>query len=76
MRTQTVTLTWSEELYTPKQYQSFRVGPFSRTLIIEEDEDAMEVMDRAYKEMEVFAKKITERKRAAYLESLKVLFPK
>lgn len=72
----TITVTWSEEVYTPRQYQSFRVGPFSRTIVVKANEDAMEVMDRAYRELEAFALKVRDRKRANYLESLKTLFPK
>lgn len=40
----TVTLTWGEEVFSPIQYQSFRVGPFSLTLTVPEGADAMEVV--------------------------------
>lgn len=52
-----VTYTWAEERYSPIQYQTFGVGPFSYTTEVREGETPEQAMDRARDFVKALAKK-------------------
>lgn len=64
----TVTVTWGEEMFGPKQFHMWRVGPFSATVLVLAHESLGAAMDRAMRELTAFAEKQREAKRAAYFK--------
>jgi hypothetical protein len=42
-----ITVTWGEEVFCPQPYQSFRLGPFSMTTKVKEDETPAQAAERA-----------------------------
>ena len=53
----TVSYTWGEERYSPIQYQTFGVGPFTYTTEVRDGETPEEAMDRARDFVKAEAKK-------------------
>lgn len=70
MADETVTVTWGEEVISPVQYQSFRVGPFTMTTKIKEGESTVDAMHRAYAALEQFARNTYPMKRKTFLDEL------
>lgn len=67
---ETVSATWGEELYTPKQFNSFRVGPFSGTTTVRPGETRAQAAGRLMLDLETLATEAFETKRAGYMTRL------
>lgn len=65
-----VSATWGEELFTPKQFNSFRLGPFSGSTTVRPGEDRGEAFRRLYAELEAHAEEAFEKKKRDYLRRL------
>jgi hypothetical protein len=67
------TVTYGEMQFSPKQYHSFRVGPFTVEGVVGPDETLQTAMARAYEQLEMFA--MIEFKRATedYITKLEQL---
>ena len=66
----TVTVTWGEEMFSPVQYNNFRVGPFMATTKIRVGETAFTASRRALFELSKLAEVEFETKATAYLQRL------
>jgi len=66
-----VEVTWGEEVFSPKQYNSFRVGPFSASTRVCEGETRVQAMARLNAALAAFAEEAFEQKRVAFLRALK-----
>ncbi len=71
---ETVSATWGEELYSPQQFCTFRVGSFTRTTKIREGETALDAKRRIYAEMRQMAEDERHEKMSIYLEALGHMF--
>jgi hypothetical protein len=67
---ETVTVTWGEEAFSPVQYQSFRVGPFSMTGKVRPGESATDASKRLYTELNTFAIETRAQKAQSFLAAL------
>lgn len=65
--TGSVTVTWGEEIFSPQQFHTWKVGPFSSTVNIREGESLVDCARRAMRELTVFAEAEREKKKASYL---------
>lgn len=68
---ETVTATWGEERFSPVQYNTFGVGPFSFTTVVREGETAEQAMIRAYAVVKSTAEKFFDLKCTEFLESVR-----
>lgn len=68
---ESVTVAWGEELLSPVQYNTLKVGPFSATVQVMAGETREQALVRAYASLQAFAEKERERKIASYLAALK-----
>lgn len=66
-----VDVTWGEELFSPVQYNSFRVGPFSRRTRVRPGETEDQAFERVYRQLEAMAAKTHERKSKVFLTKLR-----
>lgn len=71
---ETVSATWGEELYTPQQFFTFRVGPFSRQTKIRAGETAPMAKARVEAELEQMAKAERTKKMSIFLDTMEELF--
>lgn len=67
---ETISVTWGEELFTPVQFCSFRVGPFSASTTLRVGESREQAADRLMRELERIAAKERELKTRVYKDSL------
>lgn len=67
---QTVTVVWGKELYSPKQFHTYEVGPFTATTTVIPGETFERAAERAMEDLRRFADAERERKRAAYLKAV------
>lgn len=67
---ETVTATWGEELFSPKQFHTFKVGPFSATTTLRIGEDRTQAVGRLMRELEKVAEAERQRKRASFLAAI------
>lgn len=66
-----VEVTWGEEVFSPVQYNSFRVGPYTRRTRIRDGETEEKAFERVYKQLEALAAKTFERKSKAFIAALR-----
>jgi len=71
---ETITVTWGEELYTPRQFCSYRVGPFSASTTVRKGETRVHAGMRLMEELRAFADVERRAKRQAFTQSLRELF--
>lgn len=64
---QEVTVVWGEELFSPQQFHTFKVGPFTATTRVLPGETFEKAAERAMGDLRLFAEKEREKKRASYL---------
>lgn len=67
---ETVTVSWGEELFSPKQFHTVKIGPFHSTTAVRQGETHAQAMARAMKELTAFAEGERVRKRASFNEAL------
>lgn len=67
---ETVSVTWGEELFTPVQFCSFRVGPFSASSALRDGETREQAADRLMRELEKVAAKERETKARVFKQAL------
>lgn len=67
---ETVTVTWGEEIFTPRQYHSFRVGPFSGTTVVREGETRVDAGRRLRRELKALAEEDRLDKHRSYLDAV------
>lgn len=67
---ETVTVTWAEERFSPVQYNSFGVGPFSMTGNVREGESTADAARRIYAELEAFAGEARMKKAQSFAAAL------
>jgi len=65
-----VTVTWGKELFSPKQFHTFEVGPFVAIVTTRPGESIAQASDRAMSELSAYAEKERERKRQSYERAL------
>lgn len=68
---ETVTVTWGKELYAPKQFHNFDVGPFSATVALRSGETHAQAMMRVADECERVIETLRRRKTESYLAVLR-----
>jgi superfamily II DNA or RNA helicase len=68
-----VTATWGEELFTPRQFNSFRVGPFTYTTKVRRGESVEQAYSRALTFVTHVAEQERARKHKSYVAALKEL---
>jgi hypothetical protein len=61
-----VTVTWGKELFSPRQFHTFEVGPFVAVVTTRPGESIAQASERAMAELKVFAEAERDRKRASY----------
>jgi hypothetical protein len=66
-----VTYTFWQETFSPVDYQSFTVGPFSVTVELQPGETHEQALNRARKIIEPYAQKRFEKKRDAFFARFK-----
>lgn len=66
----TITVTWAEERYSPVQYQSFGVGPFTLTGKVRAGETRGDALRRLSNELFAFAVEERANKSASFLRAL------
>lgn len=71
---ETVDVTFGEELYTPQQYFSFRVGPYRGTTTVRPGETRVQAGERLYAELSALADKERTKKMNVFLDSVAQLF--
>jgi len=64
---QEVTVYWGEEIFSPQQFHTFKVGPFSATTRVLVGETFANAAARAMSDLRTFAESERDRKRASYL---------
>lgn len=64
---QTVTVTAAEEVFTPRQYHTYKVGPFTATAYIYEGETVAQATRRVLAQLEQVFAEAHAQKKAAYL---------
>lgn len=67
----TITVTWGEETFSPVQFQSFRVGPFSMQVEVRPGETEEAAFDRAYTLLTRKAEKVREEKAKSFIAAIK-----
>lgn len=67
---ETVSATWGEEQFSPKQFHSFRVGPFSATTRLRQGETRQQALERLNAELREFAEAEKRRKYEGYMKSV------
>lgn len=70
---ETITVTFGEEMFRTGEYQSFRVGPFTRTSTVQRGETGTQAIARVYNELCAFAVTEFHRKAVAHLNALDAL---
>lgn len=68
--TDTVTVTWGEEVFTPVPYNTFKVGPFTATTDVRAEETISDASDRLYKELSVVAARARDAKAIEFKSAL------
>lgn len=63
---QTVTVTAGEEIFTPRQYHTYKVGPFTATAYVLEGETVAQAVTRVLQQLETVFVAAHARKKAAY----------
>jgi hypothetical protein len=66
---QSVTVVWGKELYSPRQFHTYEVGPFTATTAVLPGETIAGAAARAMGDLRQFAEQERERKRADYERS-------
>lgn len=61
-----VTVTWGKELFSPKQFHTFEVGPFVAVVTTRPGESIAQASERAMADLAAYAEKERDRKRASY----------
>lgn len=69
---ETVTVVWPEELYSPIQFHTYKVGPFSTTVNRKPGEAIQEACARAMAQLDAFAKQERMRKHDDYMAHVKL----
>lgn len=69
---ETVTVVWPEELYSPIQFHTYKVGPFSTTVNRKPGEAIQEACARAMAQLDAFAKQERLRKHDDYMAHVKL----
>ncbi len=69
-----VSATWGEEFYTPQQFFTFRIGPFSRQSKIRAGETAVTAKARLTAEMAQMAVDERKQKMTIFLDTMAELF--
>lgn len=62
-----VKVVWAEECYSPKQFNSYRVGPFEATTTIQKGETYAQAVERVLKDLNEVGEKERVRKRQEFL---------
>jgi hypothetical protein len=65
-----VRVVWGNELFSPKQFHTFTVGPFELTTKVRRGETPAQAMARATAQLAEFAQAEHERKRTIYLRNV------
>ena len=65
-----LTVTWGKELFSPRQFHTFEVGPFSMTVAVKPGQTRSDAFSEAYALLDLIAKEERERKRVAYMAAL------
>lgn len=71
---ETVAVTWGEELYSPQQFFTFRVGPFSSSTKVRRNESRAQAGERIMRQLEVLAADERVTKMKIFLETMGHLF--
>ncbi len=71
---ETITVTWGEELYSPQQFFTFRVGPFSSSTKVQRGESRAEAGARVMRQLEVLAADERMTKMKIFLDTMGYLF--
>lgn len=71
---ETVSYTWGEELFSPKQFFTCRVGPFTDTTKVRAGETRNDARLRLREEMSAFAEAERKRKFTTFLDTMDELF--
>jgi len=70
-----VSATWGEEVFSPVQYNSFRVGPFSSTTHVRAGETRVDALARLNRDLAAVADAEFTRKKKAFAASLTAVRP-
>jgi hypothetical protein len=65
-----VTITWGKELYSPKQFHTYEVGPFVWATRVRNGETRAAAAARLQQELNAFAEGERERKKQSYLRMI------
>jgi hypothetical protein len=65
-----VTVTWGEELFSPRQWHAYRVGPFTISAPLLKDETVTQAVKRLSDELAEIARAERVRKRQEYLAAV------
>lgn len=68
----TVTVTWGESVSTPLQYHSYRVGPFSATVSVEDGETIEHALERAQRALNAHAARMAKAAREFWAREWKL----
>lgn len=66
-----VVVTWGEEKYSPKQFHTYSVGPFTDCTEVREGETRADARARLYKELVKFAESVRDAKRDSFLAAIR-----
>lgn len=70
---ETVTVVWPEELFSPIQFHTYKVGPFTATVNRKPGEAIQEACARAMGQLDAFAKQERMRKHDDYMAHVKLI---
>jgi hypothetical protein len=66
-----ITVTWGKQLISPRQFNTFEIGPFVMVTELRGDETEAEAFDRAYEFLEERARSTYKAKIASFEEAFK-----
>lgn len=66
-----VSVTIGRQVFSPIQFHTFEVGPFSMTRDLRDGETAEEALRTIYLELRAFADGVYERERTAFIERMR-----
>lgn len=72
----TVTVTWGEAVVSPKQYHSYRVGPFSATVTVGDGETVEQAMERAQRALNQHATRMVRAQRDFWAKEWQLVSPR
>jgi hypothetical protein len=64
-----VSVTWGEQTISPVSYNTFKIGPFSMTTEVREEETDEQAMERVYAALESFARSTYAKKLESFKEA-------